>query len=1074
MPTKILKSEPNDMVPLKRQAINTTRQNKVARNTLSSTLFTQISDPPSEINYNIPESLDGESNYTCTFTNKLRIMQWNCRGYKRVLNQQELNNLLELEPHILLLQESKNYKYLPHINNYTQWDLPNSNLHHKQHLFIHNSVTSVNKIKFFDNCYIFKINRQNIAFTYIPFHYIRTRNIEYIKSILNEAISHNAFICGDLNFNILEIDSKSDLFSKQLKCYLLNKSYVFHNVTTSTMVNTNKILDHFWSHSSLQHAVKSLLTIQRPDKYTSDHWPSIIELETDKMMLSLEKINWKKLKIPKFRKQYQSMLQNLIKKYNDNLLDSINVNEIDNFLTSCVLTADKQTLGIIPNFPECRILTSNLDSINKYIKRKQQTYSRVKSRRRRIILLKEIKQCRKKYNSEMENQVYQNHLEVLEEINKDSTNAYHKLCKIKNSNFNPNRIFCNEEEMIAYQKNHFDAPNHSWNKKHTSEEQINRAYQESKSLFSCEKIRKEARRLNTRKSAGGILPNTSIKFLPSNGIKVLKHLFQQAYTHGDLPESWCKSSICEIYKNKGSHSDPKFYRPISLLPTVRKIYEKILYYFKLKYILIPSFRQHGFCQSRSTLTQLHFVLNTIKQFKRNGDVYLASLDLSSAFDHINWDDIEQNVVNLFTPIDCNALRSLIVNQSLYLKRDSLKQTIEMKQGVPQGGTLSPLLFSFIIDRILSELDYDDSKIAICLYADDIFLCANNPNYLQLILNNITSKLKDHNFKANPNKYQICASSEYSFVVDNQELESLKFIKYLGIHINCDGIDYDAELVHKNKQIASVQKKIHTEEANKLFHGQPLFVKGVIESILSYGLPLWDVKYLERLESIRKGAVNGVFRHSRLIHEYLCKFLNSNELYNKNRISLETQLRNCIYQLQSDPRTPLNYIEILKFNTSFCETVDGYTPLSANTLEELQLTVEERLQDMWDENRANRGSKLKTTSNLLILLKKNRYNYTYSHSTLKLGVLFLMGRMPFRGNDEYRAICEYCEQPFDSTAHFEEVCLVENTDLATSNIYNTFKNGSETEIFDLLKKLKKSTFGEKIIQETGADQDHSSA
>eukprot|EP00834_Sanchytrium_tribonematis_P005420 NODE_326_length_9650_cov_0.368129.p1 type:complete len:218 gc:universal NODE_326_length_9650_cov_0.368129:3730-3077(-) len=198
-------------------------------------------------------------------------------------------------------------------------------------------------------------------------------------------------------------------------------------------------------------------------------------------------------------------------------------------MTNCVLTAGRQTLGIILNFLESRILTSNLDTMNKYIKRKQQMYSRVKSRKRRILLLKQIKQSRKKYNAEMEKQLYQNQLEALEEINRDSTNAYHKLCKIKNSSSQTNPLFCNESEMIEYQKSHFDAPDHNWNKQYITEDQIDKAYNDSKLLFSCEKIRKEVRRFNTRKSAGGILTNVSLKYLPSNEIITSKHLFEQAY-----------------------------------------------------------------------------------------------------------------------------------------------------------------------------------------------------------------------------------------------------------------------------------------------------------------------------------------------------------------------------------------------------------------------------------------------------------------------------------------------------------------------------------------------------------------
>ena len=101
----------------------------------------------------------------------------------------------------------------------------------------------------------------------------------------------------------------------------------------------------------------------------------------------------------------------------------------------------------------------------------------------------------------------------------------------------------------------------------------------------------------------------------------------------------------------------------------------------LREILIPSYRQHGFCTSLGTLTQLHYVNNLLQEYNQSGEVYMASLDLSGAFDKINWDDIHAFTNAILSPSDLNALRALIVNQCLYLTRDPDHNTIKMQQGV---------------------------------------------------------------------------------------------------------------------------------------------------------------------------------------------------------------------------------------------------------------------------------------------------------------------------------------------------------------------------------------------------------
>eukprot|EP00834_Sanchytrium_tribonematis_P004596 NODE_236_length_11993_cov_1.471078.p2 type:complete len:825 gc:universal NODE_236_length_11993_cov_1.471078:7666-10140(+) len=821
------------------------------------------------------------------------------------------------------------------------------------------------------------------------------------------------------------------------------------------MTRTKRILDHCWAHSSNEYLVSSFTALNHPEMFTSDHFPCLIELGVNNPVLNAEKINWSKLSLPEYRNKYKSLLQSTIKQFETTFETSNNVNKIDKLLTNCILTTGKTILGTIPSNPDSIHYGKSIETLSKNIKRLQRKYGRSSSNKNRSKLLKKIKKKRKVFNKMVEQQVYQTRIDKINEFNTNSTLAYHEMCKIKNITSKSND-FCKLEDMIQYQKQHFGGDTVNWPKKEqsiNSEEIVKMANE----IFTRTIIKRELRYLNCKKASGGIIPTIAYKFLPSNGIKIIKRLLCLCYSSGDIPESFKFSTLVEIYKNKGNKDNPVFYRPVSLLVILRKIYEKIMYYNKLQQLLIPTYRQHGFCSSRGTLTQLHYVNNLIKNYGQNGDVFMASLDLSSAFDNIDWQDIQDVFQNKLDSQDFNVIRSLINKQCIQLKRDNNRNIIEMRKGVPQGGTLSPLIFSYLLDHIVSSLEIDHSKLSLCLYADDIFTISNDLEYLETTLNRITNKLEEHSFCANVNKYQFCGPPDLAITVQNTTIQSIPYIKYLGVHLDLKGIHYEVETAHKKRKLEMILSEINSTK-QQLFHAKPLFIKGVLDPILSYGLALWSPEKIFELEKLRITFTTSLFGHSRKIHEYLCEFNNCNELYHKSRIQLESQIKNIIEQLRNI-NTPVWYINTLKANTEQANTEQAnsifqYCPLFFNTSKDVDDSKRIRLEHEWNNNLAKRGSQLNTNSNLIKLLKKQKFTYIYSHHILRLGVRFMMGDLPFRID----AGCELCWQPYeDGLQHFELDCTdYRRVDYLETRIYNTFKNGTENEIFDILKKLKSVT------------------
>ncbi|GFR11049.1 RNA-directed DNA polymerase from mobile element jockey [Trichonephila clavata] len=105
-----------------------------------------------------------------------------------------------------------------------------------------------------------------------------------------------------------------------------------------------------------------------------------------------------------------------------------------------------------------------------------------------------------------------------------------------------------------------------------------------------------------------------------------------------FPTSWKTAVIVLILKPGKDPTDPQSYRPISLLPVLSKIAEKIILarlnvHLDKNNILIPE--QHGFRPRHSTTHQLLRVVEFIKEANdRNQCTAAVFLDIQKAFDRV--------------------------------------------------------------------------------------------------------------------------------------------------------------------------------------------------------------------------------------------------------------------------------------------------------------------------------------------------------------------------------------------------------------------------------------------------------
>ena len=229
--------------------------------------------------------------------------------------------------------------------------------------------------------------------------------------------------------------------------------------------------------------------------------------------------------------------------------------------------------------------------------------------------------------------------------------------------------------------------------------------------------------LDITKSYGS--DGVSPRFLKEGGnaiALVLKSLFKLSLEHKTFPSLWKQANVTPIHK-KESKEDVNNYRPVSILSTVAKLFERIIFkhiYNHFRDNQLISCFQSGFLPGHSTVTQLLEVYHQFCQtIDRNHEIRVIFLDITKAFDKVWHKGL------LFKLKQCGIDGELLDWFNSYLTRRMQRVVIngqasewgEISAGVPQGSVLGPILFLIYINDMCSNV----KNCNIRLFADDTCL-----------------------------------------------------------------------------------------------------------------------------------------------------------------------------------------------------------------------------------------------------------------------------------------------------------------------------------------------------------------
>uniref|UniRef100_A0A1B0GQC6 Uncharacterized protein n=1 Tax=Phlebotomus papatasi TaxID=29031 RepID=A0A1B0GQC6_PHLPP len=275
----------------------------------------------------------------------------------------------------------------------------------------------------------------------------------------------------------------------------------------------------------------------------------------------------------------------------------------------------------------------------------------------------------------------------------------------------------------------------------------------SRTTINEDDVELEIKKLKNRKSPG--LDGITNEHLKYGGYKLTTEL-----TRGEIPTDWKTCITIPIFK-KGSKTEPKNYRGITLLSMVQKLLTKLMGRIIVQQIPMPE-EQNGFRHNRSTTDAIFIVRQLVeKSIEFDKPLFMCFVDLTQAFDRVRLEDVLTILQEHNLNVDIiNVVKDLNINNQTRIRIN---------------GQLS---------REIPMVRMGSDQYNIVCYADDAVLMAENEDDLQRLFQKFNISALKYNMSISTSKTKALTVSKEpircKLYLNNAPIEQVMEFKYLGV------------------------------------------------------------------------------------------------------------------------------------------------------------------------------------------------------------------------------------------------------------------------------------------------------
>ncbi|GBO26896.1 Retrovirus-related Pol polyprotein from type-1 retrotransposable element R1, partial [Araneus ventricosus] len=245
--------------------------------------------------------------------------------------------------------------------------------------------------------------------------------------------------------------------------------------------------------------------------------------------------------------------------------------------------------------------------------------------------------------------------------------------------------------------------------------------------FSHKEIKTILKGLNKTKAPGfdGV-DNIILQQIHKASPDLLLVLYNKCLELGLFPTDFKIGVIVLFYKEGKRQDDPKSYRPISLLPALGKLLEKLLTQ-RLNFFLKNSNQQNpkqfGFKEGTSIDNALTSLVDQIHEFKRQKlHVAVVSVDIKGAFDNLHYGSIISKLNECRCPPNIKGVfESLLQDRKIVIPTNNGIAQQTQSRGCPQGSCSGPAIWNLVADDALKGPFPDNTSVQ--AFADDFVTVA---------------------------------------------------------------------------------------------------------------------------------------------------------------------------------------------------------------------------------------------------------------------------------------------------------------------------------------------------------------